>query len=78
MSIRSRNRDLDYPMLAKSGFLLGVALFAVGAVGEIAGHAFLSSAPSVVYQLLFGMEILGILVGFFAPAIFGFVLPLTE
>lgn len=78
MSHRTRSRNLDYPRLAKTGFLLGAALFAVGAVGGIVGHAFLSSVPSVLYRLLFGMEILGVLVGFFAPAIFGVVMPLTE
>jgi hypothetical protein len=78
MSHRNRSRNIDYARAAKLGFLFGVALFVVGMVGEIAGHALLPSLPESVYGLLFSMEILGVLVGFFTPITFGAILPLTE
>lgn len=76
MSYQSRG-NLDYADVAKKGFVLGVALFALGAVGEILGHAYLA-LPAVAEQVLFGMEVTGIAVGFLVPIIFGAVLPLTE
>lgn len=76
MSYQSRG-NLDYAAIAKKGFLLGVALFALGAVGEILGHAYLA-LPSVAEQVFFGMEVSGIAIGFLVPVVFGAVLPLTE
>ena len=75
MSYQSRN--LDYVDIAKKGFLLGVALFAVGTVGVVAGHAFVA-LPSVVERLFLGMEVTGVLVGLLVPIVFGAVLPLVE
>lgn len=72
-----RRGNLDYAVVAKKGFLLGVVLFALGAVGEILGHAYLA-LPSVAEQAFFGMEVAGIAIGFLAPVVFGAVLPLTE
>jgi hypothetical protein len=77
VSYQSRGRNLDYADIAKKGFLFGVVLFALGAVGEVAGHAFLG-LPSIADQLFFGMEVTGILVGLLVPIVFGAVLPLVE
>lgn len=68
----------DYAFLAKAGFLLGVALFVVGAGGELVGTAVFGSLPSWETTLLFDMEVLGILVGLFAPLTFVIVMPLVE
>jgi hypothetical protein len=78
MSHQRRSRNFDYARIAKTGFLAGVALFALGVVGELAGHAVLSSMPAAVEQALLGMEILGVAVGFVVPIVFGAVLPLVE
>lgn len=78
MSHQRRTRSFDYARIAKTGFLAGVALFALGTVGEIAGHAVLSSMPAAAEQAFFGMEILGVAVGFLVPIVFGAVLPLVE
>jgi hypothetical protein len=71
------NATYDYPTLAKRGFALGVLLFALGAVG-----GFLSSTyfviPSWETTLLFDAEVIGVLVAFFSPLVFGIVLPLIE
>lgn len=78
MSYQGRNRSFDYAQMVKTGFLVGVGLFAIGAFGEILGHKLFASLPAVVTQVLFGMEVLGILLALFVPIIFGAVLPLTE
>lgn len=76
MSYQSRG-NLDYADAAKKGFLLGVALFALGAVGEMLGHAFFA-VPSIADQLFLGMEVTGVVVGLLAPMVFGAILPLIE
>ncbi|MFC7139468.1 hypothetical protein ACFQMA_06395 [Halosimplex aquaticum] len=68
----------DYPSLAKTGFLLGVSLFALGAAGELVGTAVLGGVPGWEQTLFFDMEVLGILLGLFSPLVFGIVLPLVE
>lgn len=78
MSHQPRTRSLDHARLAKLGFLFGLALFAVGAIGEIGGHTYLSPVPSTLDTVFFGMETLGVVIGLVAPIVFGAVLPLTE
>jgi len=68
----------DYSKLAKTGFLIGVALFAVGGLGEIAGSAVFGGLPGWEQTLLFDMEVLGIAFGLFSPFLFGIVAPLVE
>ena len=70
--------SLDHATLAKLGFLLGLGLFLAGAGGEYVGHALLGGLPAWEDTLLFDMEVLGLLVGFFSPLVFGVVLPLLE
>ena len=77
MSSRQSN-SLDHARIAKTGFLVGVGLFAAGAVGEFAGHSLVSSLPETVGSALLAMEVLGVVIGFFAPIVFGAVLPLAE
>ena len=43
MSHGQNSRSLDHAKIAKSGFLAGLGLFVVGAVGELAGHSAASS-----------------------------------
>ena len=74
----SATGSLDYPTLTKRGFLLGLALFLVGGLGEVALHAAGIAVPAWETALLFDMEVLGVLVGLLAPLVFGVVLPLTE
>ena len=71
-------RNVDHATLAKRGFLLGVGLFAFGALGELVAHAFLGPLPGWGNLLLTDMEALGILLALFAPLVFGIVLPLVE
>lgn len=74
-----RYGTLDYPKLAKYGFLLGATMFFVGAVGEILlAGVFSETAPGWVDTLLFDVEALGVLVAFLAVAVFGVIMPLTE
>lgn len=73
-----RNGDLDHAFLAKSGFLVGLALFTIGGGGELIGHAMYGSLPAWENTLFFDLEVLGLLIGFFSPFLFGIVLPLTE
>lgn len=71
-------RNMDHAMIAKRGFLLGVGLFALGALGELTAHAFLGPLPGWGNLLLTDMEALGILLALFSPLVFGIVLPLVE
>jgi hypothetical protein len=73
-----RYGDLDYPTLAKGGFALGIALFAVGVLGEFAIGATGTPVPGWEKALLFDAEVIGVLLFFFSPLVFGVVLPLTE
>lgn len=73
-----RYGNIDYPTVTKRAFLLGVALFLVGAVGELVGHAVFGTLPGWEETLLLNAEILGVLVALLAPVVFGIVLPLTE
>jgi len=70
--------SLDYPTLAKTGFLLGVALFVLGGLGEIVARAVFGGLPGWEQTLFFDMEVLGILLGLFSPLVFGIALPLIE
>ena len=73
-----RYGDLDYPKLAKRGFLLGVGMLFLGAAGEAFLPALVGPLPAWEHTLLLDVEILGLLVGFFSPLVFGIALPLTE
>jgi hypothetical protein len=73
-----RYGNLDYPRLTKTSFAFGVALFAFGALGHLASGAFFGTLPGWESVLLTDMEVLGILIAFFSPIIFGILLPLTE
>jgi hypothetical protein len=69
---------MDYARIAKTGFVGGVALVAIGVGGELAGHAVLGSVQPTAEQGLFAMAVIGVAVGLFVPIVFGAVLPLTE
>ncbi|WP_265109413.1 hypothetical protein [Halosolutus halophilus] len=68
----------DYAFLTKTGFLIGLGLFALGAGGELIGHAFFDQLPTWEETLFLYSEIVGLLIGFFSPFVFGIFLPLTK
>jgi hypothetical protein len=74
----SQSASIDHASYAKRGFQVGVALFAIGALGELLGNLFIGPLPGWEQALLFDMEVLGVLVGLLAPLVFGIVLPLVE
>jgi hypothetical protein len=73
-----RYGDLDTERLTKGGVLLGLAMFALGAGGELVGHALYGTLPGWENALLFDAEVLGILVAVLSVFVFGIVVPLTE
>lgn len=73
-----RYGSLDYQRLTKTGLGVGLAMFVVGAVGTLVGHAYFEPLPGWLDFLLFDFEVLGLLVALFSPIVFGVVLPLTE
>lgn len=73
-----RYGNLNYSKLTKQVFLLGVVLFAVGGLGEVGGHAVFGTLPDWENTLLFDIEVLGLIIGFLSPFVFGIILPLTE
>jgi hypothetical protein len=73
-----RYGTLDYAAWTKRGFGLGVALFALGAIGGLAGPALFGSLPGWERTLLFDMEVVGTALALLSPFVFGIALPLTE
>lgn len=73
-----RYGDLNFARLTKTGFLLSLALFAIGAGGELLATHMQWSLPTWETTLLFDMEILGSLGMLFVPFFFGIFLPLTD
>ncbi|WP_251341762.1 hypothetical protein [Haloplanus halophilus] len=73
-----RYGDLDYSAWTKRGTLLGLCLFAAGALGELAVHAMGLQLPAWEATLLFDAEVVGLLLFLLSPLVFGVLLPLTE
>jgi hypothetical protein len=73
-----RYGKLDYPRLTKTSFAFGVALFAFGIIGHVAGNALYGTLPGWESVILTDMEMLGVIIAFFSPIVFGILLPLTE
>ena len=73
-----QHATFDYQTYAKWGFFLGLALLLFGAGGEIVGHAFFEPLPAWENTLFLSAEVVGIVVGFFSPIVFGIVMPLIE
>jgi hydrogenase/urease accessory protein HupE len=69
---------VNHEKLAKGGFLLGIALFAVGTVGALVGHSLYTDLPGWEQTRLFDMVVFGALIALLAPLLFGVVIPLTE
>ncbi|MFC7073724.1 hypothetical protein ACFQJ7_07565 [Halovenus rubra] len=68
----------NYAKLAKSGFFLGIALFVSGALGGIIAPGLQTPVPGWEHTLFLYAEIIGTVVGFFSPLVFGVVLPLVD
>ncbi|MGM0591414.1 MAG: hypothetical protein ACQETI_07265 [Halobacteriota archaeon] len=73
-----RYGDLDYPKLTKLGFGLGVTLFVVGVLGELAGPMVFGPLPPWERALFFDFEAIGIALVLLSPFVFGIAMPLTE
>ena len=73
-----RYGSLDYPELTRLGFGLGLALFVVGVLGEIALPAVAGPLPGWERTLFFDFEALGVALALISPFVFGVLLPLTE
>lgn len=71
-------REFDSGFLAKTGFLVGIALLAVGTGGEFVGHAFWGELPAWENQLLYAAAIVGILSAALSPFVFGIIMPLLD
>jgi hypothetical protein len=71
-------RDLDYAFLAKTGFLVGLGMFIIGAGGEFLTNTYLAPVPAWEDSLLFAIEAVGLIIGFFSPFVFGIFLPLID
>jgi hypothetical protein len=73
-----RHRDLNYARLTRGGFFLGLGLFALGAIGELAIGVTGIAVPAWEHALLVDAEWIGVLLALLSPFVFGIVLPLTE
>jgi hypothetical protein len=69
---------MDYARLAKGGFLLGLGMLLVGALGELIGHVVFGGLPGWEDTLFFDLEVLGVLLALVSPFLFGIFLPLLE
>lgn len=73
-----RYGSLDYSTLTKRSFLLGVGLFALGALGELGLAATGATVPGWEHALLVDAEWIGVAIALLSPFVFGVLLPLTE
>ncbi|MFB6091241.1 MAG: hypothetical protein ABEJ97_09305 [Halobellus sp.] len=73
-----RYGDIDYPTLTKRSFLLGLGLFAFGALGEFVLASTGLAVPAWEHALLVDAEWLGVVLALASPFVFGILLPLTE
>ena len=73
-----RYGNLDYSAYAKGGFLIGLAMFAVAAIGEVVIHVGNVQIATWIGTVLLDTGLAGILVMLLAPIIFGVIMPLTE
>jgi nitrate reductase gamma subunit len=76
--MRPQTSSVDYALLTKRAFLVGVVLFAIGLLGEAGIHAVGFSVPAWEETLLFDAEIAGIAIMLFSPFVFGILLPLVD
>lgn len=74
----SRSGSLDYGVLTKAGFFIGLGLFVLGTAGEFIGHAYFAPLPGWEETLFFDLEAIGLVIGFISPFVFGIFLPLIE
>ncbi|WP_248906116.1 DUF7860 family protein [Halocatena marina] len=72
------NMRLDYETYAKRGFVLGVALLAIGSIGSVMGPSIAGPLPSWERTAFFDLMWIGIATGFFSVFGFGIALPLTD
>mgnify|MGYP000633811013 CR=1 FL=1 len=72
------HRGIDYSVWTKRSFLFGVGLFALAALIELLGHAFVGQLPGWEETLLLDAEIIGVVIALLSPFVLGIVLPLTE
>jgi hypothetical protein len=68
----------DYAPNAKLGFLAGLALWTVGALGGVVGPALFGPLPGWETMLLADAEVLGVPVGLLSLVVFGVELPPVE
>ena len=76
--MNGRYGDLDYPRLTKLGVGLGLALFALGAIGGVAAPSVLGPLPGGEAARFFDLEAAGVVLALLSPFVFGILLPLTE
>ncbi|WP_267163894.1 DUF7860 family protein [Halovenus salina] len=69
---------MDYARLAKAGFLVGAALFLSGALGGVIAPGLQGEIPGWEQSLFLYSEVIGTVVGFFSPLVFGVVMPLLD
>lgn len=70
--------SLDYASYAKRGFLLGIALIAIGIVGSTMAPSVAGPLPGWEQTVLFDTIWFGAAVGFVSVFGFGIFLPLTD
>lgn len=68
----------NYSRSLKRWFLAGFVLFVGAVVAEFVGHAMFAPMPAWEETLLFDLEVIGLLIAFCSPFVFGIILPLTE
>lgn len=73
-----RYGNIDYSTYAKGGFFIGLAMFAIAAIGEIVIHLANVQVAAWITTVLLDAGLAGILVMLVAPIVFGVVMPLTE